>query len=146
MPRFSFGALAVPDGWDVQLQLELREPQRPLAAAAPTLHKPKPAPATNVIVRRGVSASTPASCADALLGELRTSTSTLRAQAPAEVVFEDGAAGVALELSFQAAQLTVVQRHLFRTDAGVVTHLCATVNDARALAPLGPLLLSFTPS
>jgi hypothetical protein len=146
MPRFSFGALLVPDEWNVQLQIELQEPGRAIAAGAPTVQPTKSAPSANIVVRRAEGSSSVETCARALVDELRTSTASLRAQSPADVTFEDGARGVAVDVTFEARPaLTIAQRHVFRVDAGVVTHLCATVPDARALAPLDSVLLSFTP-
>lgn len=149
MPRFAFGALLVPDGWDVQLQLELRAPAPQIAGAAPTLNPTKPAPAANIVVRRTENTASPASCTEALLHELRTSGAhALRAEAPVDVLFEDGALGVAVDVAFQAGPANaapIAQRHVFRADGGVVTHLCATAADARTLAPMNTLLLSFSP-
>lgn len=150
MPRFSFGALLVPDEWNVQLQIELREPARPIASGAPTVHATKPAPSANIVVRRaeGTASANADACARVLVDELRASNASLRAQPPTNVTFEDGARGVAVDVMLsvpRAHAVPLAQRHVFRVDGGVVTHLCATVVDARALAPLDSVLLSFTP-
>jgi hypothetical protein len=152
MPRFSFGELLVPDGWNVQLQLELRAPAARLQTAAPTVHgmqATKPAPAANIVVRRNENTASPASCADTLVNELRTSGArALHAEQPVNVMFEDGALGVAVDVVFQAGSANaapIAQRHVFRSDIGVITHLCATAPDARTLGPLNTLLLSFSP-
>jgi hypothetical protein len=140
--------LTVPDDWHVQLQVELSEPTRvmhaPLAKAS--LAKTLSPPTTNIVMRRAANDSTPTACGEALVYELLKAGQLLSRQPVADVVFDDGAVGAAVELSFQpATQPVLSQRHLFRSDEGVVTHLCATATTIAELGVVEPLMLSFRP-
>jgi hypothetical protein len=144
--RLSFGALLVPHGWDVQLQLELRAPPTDLGGVAPSLHKTHAPPVSNVVIRREAASGSAATCARALEGEMRASLPSLHVDGPTSTVFDDDAPGVALNIMFQSAEgIPVAQRHVFRMDDGVLTHLCATATDRAQLAAMQPLLMSFSP-
>jgi hypothetical protein len=142
--QFSFGSVAMPDDWQVQLQVELIEPVRALSAPLP---KAVALPPANIIIRRGADDQSPMACAAAMLRDLQAAVVALHHQPIHEVGFDDGAVGAAVEVSFQSPSLAaVVQTHWFRKDSVVITHLCATATTSAGLVPLTPLMKSFRPS
>ncbi len=109
--------------------------------------KAVPTPGPNIIFRRGAAPRpTPQQCAQDLLEQLAQSLPGLKAQPVETVRFADGTDGVTVQLSFDAAHLTVHQKHVFRVDGGSLTHGCASAPDPRALANVVGILLSFRPS
>lgn len=143
------GSLELPEGWELRVQLSVKEPAGP----APSLPRGKPAlpaPCANIVIHRRIAEAheTASGILQALLEELRRSSPTVRASATADFEFEDGTRGVRLDLDIPVgAQLEMRQRHVVRIDGQIVSHLTATApsNAAGKLVTLSAALRSFRP-
>ena len=145
--RLGTGHLAVPQGWTLVHQLEAVEPARNadgLMTAAKALPVP---PARLQVVQRASAGASPAGVMQGFVRDLSAAVRGLRVVEEAPFDFEDGAAGASVTVTFEIlAGQPVAQRHVFRVDGAVATHLQASVPHASAArlgADLGRLLAAF---
>ncbi len=146
----SIGSIDLPKGWDQRVELTLTEPEQtglavPLAGKAKTER-----PRANITITRGSTGITDAKEAlDAFLAHFARFAPNLKRSAEGPLQFADGARGFGVTLSFDPEPgVSVVQRHVYRVDSGVITHLTASVEAAQATkmdATLAPLLVTYRP-
>ncbi len=148
MPLPNAGSIDLPKGWDVRLEVTLTEPEQ-TGIAVPLAGKPAtPRPRANITVQRGSTGiDDPAAALGAFIAHFARYAPNLKRLAEGPVTFADGAPGVGLTIAYEPEPgVGVVQRHVYRIDAGVITHLTASVEAGQAPkmdAVLGPLLLTY---
>jgi hypothetical protein len=145
---FEVGSLAVPEVWDVKLEITLREPDGD-RLMAPLSAKAGASPRANIKLRRSRSAEDATQARAAFVAEARR-IPQMCVVVEDTVAFLDGAVGAAVTICLPATpQLRVAQRHLFRSDDGVLTQLAATVEEHRLRdleGSLQEIMVSYSPS
>ena len=138
-------------GWEVRLQATFIAPLTPSDAGLPSTFDEVPSPRANLVVSRVETAE-----ADAMAA-YRTFLDTTAGLVPGlEVVsdvvpfaFDDGASGVAAVVSFPATeQISLMQLHVFRLDARLLTQIVATIDAVEgdaALHGLSRVIAGFAP-
>lgn len=142
-----FGAMTIPDGFEVRTQVTVLAPTE--ALPAPMLAKaPRERPRANLVVNRRAGAENPVEALDAFLDEVVPNLRGVEFEEPDDFPFDDGALGKRAVFAFEAAPgLRVVQEHVFRCDAGSVTQFTTTsdVHGVPAAKRLRAVVASFRP-
>jgi hypothetical protein len=143
------GKLEVPKNWELRVQHTYVEPAATLKAPL-AMQNTQAKPRANVVVSRvPASAERPEAAANDFFAQTAQTVPGLRRLSQETFAFDDGAMGTSLTVAFHATpQLRLVQRHVFRIDADVLTQLVATVDEARASEldeNMAAILKSFKP-
>ena len=129
-PRVALGHIDLPEGWSMATQIELTEPPgkgiaMPLAGRGETKR-----PGANIMVARASAPRTTAQ--QALDGFVKSYASCVEQVSRLHddmITFADGREGVSVTLAFSVDGFRAAQRHLFRIDDGIATHITISVDE-----------------
>lgn len=141
------GRLPIPDGWEVTLEIRAVGPVKagPKAALALSAQAQESRPAITVLRRVG-DPTTAKVMLNAFLKRLEAEVAGLQIADRGPLSFGDGVVGEAATVSFEVLPGAMShQRHAYRMDQGVVTHLIGSAGDRTSLSELEATLRAFTP-
>lgn len=141
-PRVAPGDIDIPEGWTMATSIELAEPPReglavPLAGKADS----KTAGATIMVAREPAPNTTAREALDAFVKSYGVSVEGFSLLDDSDVTFTDGREGVSVTLAFSIGGYRAAQRHLFRVDGGIASHITISV-DERSKSRLDAELLA----
>lgn len=146
---FKHGHISVPKQWELRIQHTYIEPAETMKVPL-AMQNTQAKPRANIVVSRiPATVDSPDTALNEFYAQTAQAVPGLRKVSQEVFAFDDGTKGAALTVSFHATpQVRLVQKHVFRLDAGVLTQLVATVDEPRMGeldAGMAKILRSFKP-
>ena len=144
------GQFKAPEAWFSRVEATFIEPDRVMAKDPRMLAKSTPTPGARLSIRRGPAETEHA--AESLTefaNYLIEQVPGIRKSAEGPVTFKDGTQGAAATFLLDNEGMTWAQRHVYRHDAGWVTHFTMSVTadaQARLEGELWGLINTWQPS
>lgn len=148
MTEIEVGRLALPDSWEMRVEVSCLEPRKKNLPVMLAKQSTGQAPRANLVVSRRRSEAGAAACLKNLLSDLAKTCQGLKIIDRGEQSATNGMAMPYATVSFEVEGSPVLQRYWFRVDQGVATQLTGTVDHASAAkldGALTELALSFEP-
>ncbi len=119
------GLLDIPDGCQSEIRVSVKVP--PNTKKIPTKGKVQPTPAVNLVYSRHQTKQSALESLSHVLDAARAREPHYTIISQEEVTFKDGKSGVSAVLSLQVDEtVKLQQKHVLRTDEGVLTHFVLT--------------------